>query len=127
MVDTAEPANIQIPTDSRNPKGAGRPRGPVDAEAAHKSELIAWTKLNARTRGVLEKQVTFFEKQLSAADSGGSTLSVESMLDIMKGLGELLTVGNRIVDQGLKALEKGKPNENEDPESIVESLQGGGR
>lgn len=127
-MDTKSPVPIHPHTGSdRNPRGAGRPRNPIDAESAHKSELLAWVKLNTRTRGVLEKQVGFFEKQLALAGDGGTTVSVESMLEIMKGLGDLLTVGNRIVESGLKALDKGKPNEDEDTESIVESLQGGGR
>jgi len=122
--DISVAAKPAIPSE-RNPKGAGRPPAARDPESAHKSELLAWIKLNTRARGVLEKQVTFFEKQLAAADSGGSTLSVESMLDVMKGLGDMLTVGNRIVESGLKALEKGKPVEDENPEAIMDDLQGG--
>lgn len=110
----------------RNPRGAGRPPAARDPESAYKNELLAWIKLNSRARGVLEKQVTFFEKMLSASDSGGSTLSVESMLDVMKGLGDLLTVGNRVIEQGLKSLEKGRPpDEDEDPDAIMGKLQGG--
>ena len=105
----------------------GRPAKPSDPELAHKSEILAWTSVNSRIRKIIEKQLGFFEKQLAAADSGGSTLSVESMLDVMKGLGEMLTVGNKTVESGIKALDKGKPNDDEDAESIVESLQGGGR
>jgi hypothetical protein len=118
-----------IQANERNPKGAGRPRNPTDPESAYKSELLAWVKLNTRARGVLEKQVTFFEKQLALADSGGSTLSVESMLDVMKGLGDLIKVGSDVVNSGLKSLEKGKSpvNENEDPEAVLASLEGGGR
>jgi|SRR5579859_1043819 len=122
-----DPAPIQ--TTERNPRGAGRKPSPTDPESAYKSELLAWVKLNTRARGVLEKQVTFFEKQLGAADTGGSTLSVESMLEIMKGLGDLLKVGTDIVEKGIKALERGKPPEgnHDDPDEIMASLTGGGR
>jgi len=112
------------PTPSR----VGRPAKPTDPESAHKSEILAWTAVNSRIRRLIEKQLSFFEKQLAAAESGGSTLSVESMLDVMKGLGDLLTVGSKTVESGLKSLEKGKPpgGDNEDPETIMANLQGGG-
>lgn len=118
-------AAAPIQDTGRNPKGAGRPRNLTDPESSHKSEIIAWTGVNRRIRGLIEKQLSFFEKQLAAADKGGSTLSVESMLDVMKGLGDLLTVGTKTVEQGLKALDRGKPHDDEDAESILGDLQGG--
>lgn len=121
------PERARIQTSERNPKGAGRKPNPTDPESAHRSELLAWAKVNRRIRELIEKQLSFFECQLESADSGGSTLSVESMLEVMKGLGDLLTVGNKTLESGLKALDKGKAPEDEDAESIVESLQGGGR
>lgn len=118
----------KVSTSDTNPRGAGRPRNPTDPESAYKSEILAWTALNRRIRELLEKQLGFFEKQLGAADKGGSTLSVESMLDVMKGLGDLMKVGRETVESGIKALEKGKTpgKDDEDPEAIMSTLQGGG-
>lgn len=114
-------------TPERNPRGAGRPRNPTTPELAHETEILAWTKVNKRIRELIEKQLGFFEKQLGAADHGGSTLSVESMLAVMKGLGDLLGTGAKTVESGLKALEKGTKGgkDDEDPESIMANLQGG--
>jgi hypothetical protein len=114
--------------ETRNPRGAGRPAKPVDPESAHKSEILAWTEVNRRIRRLIEKQLAFLEKQLESVGTGGSPVSMETMLEIMHGLGDLLGVGNKTVESGLKALEKGRPAgaDNEDPESVMANLQGGG-
>lgn len=112
-------------TSSTTARRVGRPANPTDPESGHRSEILAWVSLNSRIRKVLEKQVAFFEKQLSVAADGASTLSVESMLDIMKGLGDLLKVGTSTVESGIQSLEKGKVVDEDDPETVVDSLQGG--
>lgn len=108
------------------PRPVGRPRNPTDPEAAHKAEIIAWVGVNKRIRQLLEKQLTYFESQFKTPDAG-ITMSVDAVLEIMTGLGQLVTTGNRVVEQGLKALDRGsRPlGEAESEEEVMSSLIGG--
>lgn len=107
-------------------KPVGRPRNPTDAEKGYKDEVLAWVKVAKRIRGLIEKMLDFFEEQLKNVGKGGSTLSVETMLDVMEGLGKLLATSSRTIESGLAALEKGtKGPSDDDPEAIMDRLKGG--
>ncbi len=110
---------------NQTPNRGGRPRNPTDPESAHRAEILAWVALNSRTRKLLEKQLAYFEKKL--ADPDAVTMNMEGMLEIMSGLGTLVTTGNRVVEQGLKALDRprGGAPVDDDPEAIMADLTGG--
>lgn len=109
------------------PKPVGRPPNPTNPIEAHKSEILKWVEVTKRARQLLEKQLVFFEKQLGNADTGTSTLSMEGMLQVMSGLGTLVLTSTKVVDQGLKTLDKPSPGgkDAEDPEEIMDALKGG--
>lgn len=110
-----------------NAKPVGRPPNPSDPIDAHKAEILEWVKVNKRARQLIGKQLLFFEKQLENAGTGGATISMEGMLQVMAGLGQLVGTGNRVIEQGLKSLDRGGPNRGdmEDPNEIMASLEGG--
>lgn len=104
----------------------GRPKNPSDAEAGYKQEVIAWVKVAQRIRKLIEKMLSYLESQLKNIDQGGATVTMDTMLDVMEGLGKLLVTSTKTIESGLAALEKGtgKPND-DDPEAIMDSLKGG--
>lgn len=109
------------------PRPVGRPKKPSDAEEGYKQEVLAWVQVSTRIRKLIEKQLKFLESQLANSDTGGSTLSMSTMLEVMEGLGKLLVVSSKTVESGIKALERGSGgnNGNEDPDEIARMLQGG--
>ena len=104
----------------------GRPRNPTDAEESYKQEVLAWIKVAKRIRQLLEKMLDYLESQLKNVGQGGATVSMDTMLDVMEGLGKLMVTSTKTIESGMAALEKGTKSPNDDdPEALMESLKGG--
>lgn len=105
---------------------AGRPSGSVEtAEGILRQEMIQWAKTHKRIRGMIERELEYFEGQQT-----NQAPLMDAHLQIMQGLREVLITTAKVMESGMRIIREvdggGKPP-SDDPEEVMRELMEGDR